>query len=82
MQNIHCKNYNHGKGHCPFGTKCMYRHSLCDDIDDDFESLFDPDSDSDKISVDENEQYLDALNFEMFLAEGDTTYWDDLDESL
>jgi len=81
MQNIHCKNYKFGKGHCPFGSKCMYRHSLFDDIYDDFEDEFDTESDTDKISVDESEELLNAILGEEYLAEDDTyEYWEPGDD--
>lgn len=30
LQAKHCKHFDHGRGKCPFGTSCFYRHEYLD----------------------------------------------------
>lgn len=30
LQEKHCKHFDHGRGTCPFGTSCFYRHEYID----------------------------------------------------
>ena len=30
LQEKHCKHFDHGRGTCPFGTSCFYRHEFLD----------------------------------------------------
>lgn len=60
LASIDCKNFNFGKGTCPFGTSCMYRHAFPDG------SL--EDSAPRRVAVDEGEvKYVQPVKLSDFL---------------